>query len=51
MEWVREKLSVIGYNNHVMSPEVLAQKYKNPVWQIPPDIPWGGDVKRSQKKP
>ena len=28
MEWVKERLSVIGYTNYVMSLEVLAQKSK-----------------------
>ena len=26
MEWVKKMLPVIGYTNHVMSPEVLVQK-------------------------
>ena len=47
MEWVRERLSVIGYTNHVMSPEVLAQNRKSS--QIPPGIPWGSDIKSSER--
>ena len=47
MERGRERLSVIGYTNHVMSPEVLAQ---NPKYsQIQSGVPWGGDIKSSRR--
>ena len=27
----------------------LGAKIQTPVWQIPPDVPWGGDIKNFQK--
>ena len=45
---MKERLSVIGYTYHVMSPEVLAQKSKIQS-EIPLDVPCGGNVKRPQK--
>ena len=46
---MRERSSVIGYTNHVMSLEVLAQKSKIQSDRFHQMVPCGGDIKSSQK--
>ena len=40
---------MIGYSNHMIEPRSISAKIHNPVRQIPPDVPLGGDFKNSQK--
>ena len=49
MEWMREGLSVVGYTNHVMSPEVLEQKSKIQADRFHQTFRVAGTLKSSQK--
>ena len=49
MEWVSARRSVIGYTNHVISPEVFAQKFKIQSDKSHQTFREAGTLKRSHK--